>query len=545
VQTRARSRRRGPELNPSPAVPGLPSHLLSLLRPEAYPHPVTDLRLIETHISWVLLTGEFAYKLKRPVHYSFVDLRSAERREFLCREEVRLNRRFAPHLYLGVSNIVAAGGGVRIADDGQAVEHAVRMRQFDVEEGLDRLIDSGRIVAGELEDFGRDLASIHSGLPCVGDSQSWGTVESVRAQVRVNLAECRELAAACGTGSIVDAIAQPLEELLRRLEPEISTRRAQRHVRECHGDLHARNLVRYEGRLSAFDCIEFEPAFRWIDIADELSFLWMDLGALRRADLALAFLSGYLQQGGDFGLCRLLPMYGSHRALVRAKIAALEHRDASPSRSHSRAASLELHRTYLARAGELLTPRRPPLVLMSGLSGSGKTWLARRLAPRLGAIHLRSDLERKRMAGLAPAADSHSAPGHHLYSPESSAHVYQHLAQCADAVLEGGIPVIVDATFARRAERARFRELARRRGNELIVVRCGAPPAVLRARISERRERERDASEADLAVLEWQQAHAEPIAVDESLDAIPADTTRGTVVDETLAAIAARLAGQD
>ncbi len=509
----------------SARMSGLPPHLQPLLSPQSYPHSVASVRLVETHISWVLLTGKYAYKIKRPVHYPFVDLRSAEHRAFLCAEEVRLNRRFAPQLYLDVCGIVESNSGVRIADDGAAIEHAVRMLQFDREEELDRLIEAGRVAASELEEFGRVLAAIHAQLPQAAPGESWGTVASVRTQLETNLAQCRQSATDPGTRAAVDALARPLDALLRTLEPDIARRREQGRVRECHGDLHCRNLVRIRNRLVAFDCLEFEPAFRWIDVADEVAFLWMDLAARRRPDFGLAFLSGYLERGGDHELCRLLRLYGTHRALVRAKVAALEHGGA------------RRHHALLDCARGLLEPARPSLVLMSGVSGSGKTWLARQLAPALGAIHLRSDVERKRLAGFAPEADSHSAVAQRLYSADMSARVYARLENCADAVLAGGLPVIVDATFTQRAERDSFRGLAERRGAPLVVVRCTASEDVLRTRITERRERGGDASEADLAVLDWQLAHAEPLAADESVDLLEADTTRADVADQTLEAL--------
>lgn len=503
---------------------GLPPKLLDLLRGDVYPHPVAGVRLVETHISWVLLTGEFAYKVKRPVSYPFVDQRSPAHRAFLCTEEVRLNRRFAPELYLDVCAIGAGNGHLRVGGAGPPVEHAVRMRQFDREEELDRLIDTDRIEPGELEAFGRELASIHARLPRTG-TPAWGSFDTVARQLRVNLAECRQVAASLGTAASIDAIAEPLESRLRALEPVIAARRESR-VRECHGDLHARNIVRWQGRLIAFDCLEFEPAFRWIDVADEAAFLWMDLQARRRPDLALAFLRGYVDQSGDFGLCRPLRLYACHRALVRAKVAALE-------------GAVRQHHEYLACARELLEPRPPRLVLMSGLSGSGKTWLARQLTPLLDALHLRSDIERKRLAGLAGDADSHSGVAAGLYSGDRSDHVYQHLVECADAALSGGHSVIVDATFTRRADRGRFAQLARRLDCELTLVRCDAPLPVLQARIA-RRQLARDASEANLEVLDWQQAHAEPITPEEGLRVIEADTTHTGVVSDIHAQIGRR-----
>jgi aminoglycoside phosphotransferase family enzyme/predicted kinase len=514
-------------MNDTPS-PRLPARLAPLLRPEAYPHPVGNLRVIQTHISWVLLTGDIAYKLKRPVHYAFVDLRSERHRAFLCAEEVRLNARFAPELYLGVSRVTAAGGALRIDGAGETLEHAVRMRQFDAAASLDRLIETNGIAPAELLNFGHDLAGIHATLPGVADGEDWGSVARVRAELLGNLAECRALAAPPDAAAL-DSLAGVVTARLHALEPKIAARRPR--VRECHGDLHARNVVRHGGRLVAFDCLEFDPALRWIDVADEVAFLWMDLRARGRADLAHAFLEGYLAHGGDFGLCPLLRLYACHRALVRAKVAALETQAAA-----SGAADSGQHR-YLAQARALLEPARPRLVLMSGWSGSGKTWLARQLAPGLDAVHLRSDLERKRLAGLAAHADSHSPPGDGLYAAGFTHRVYEHLARCAAAALDGGFDVIVDATFARRPEREQLRDVARRAGCEAVVIHCTAPEAVLRSRIVDRQRRGIDASEADLAVLAWQREHGDPLAPEERLRVIEADTTRATVVDDVRSAL--------
>ena len=248
----------------------------------------------------MLLTGEYAYKIKKPVCYAFVDLRSAERRAFLCGEEVRLNRRFAPTLYVGVCDIIARDGTARIAGQGDVIEHAVRMRQFEREDELDRLLASGRIAPPELEAFGRDLAAIHAGLPVADDAQAWGRPAAVRSLVLENLEQCAQVAMPLGTDAELRALRQPCTARLEAAEPWIAARRQAGRVRECHGDLHSRNIVRYAGHLAAFDCLEFDPAFRWIDVADEIAFLLMDLDARRFPLHAQAFRGGYLAQCGDY-----------------------------------------------------------------------------------------------------------------------------------------------------------------------------------------------------------------------------------------------------
>jgi uncharacterized protein len=299
-----------------------------------------------------------------------------------------------------------------------------------------------------------------------------------------------------GTQAEVLSLREPFAALLQAADSWLEMRRQAGRVRECHGDVHARNVFRYAGRLLAFDCIEFEPAFRWIDVAADVAFLAMDLEARRCPLHAQAFIAGYLTRSGDFLACRLLRLYGVHHALVRAKVTALEA--AGAPGTDARETAIAQHRKYLDCARQLL-PRAQPMLLMHGLSGSGKTWLAQRLAPLPGAVLVRSDVERKRLAGLEQPGGLRSGIAQALYSPEQTARVYTHLAQCAADALAGGYTVIVDATFNRRAER---------------------------------RQAAIATSEADMAVLAWQEANGEPLTADEGIEIIDVDTTGAAIVPE-------------
>lgn len=493
---------------------GLPEHLKGLLLPDAYPHAVGKIEVVETHISWVILTGEIAYKIKRPVRYAFIDLSSAERREFFCREELRLNRRFAAELYLNVCEIRRHESGARIGGTGPLLEYAVCMRQFRGEDELERLLQAGRIEPSELEAFGRTLAEVHARLPGASSDQPWGRPDTVRRLVLENLQQCRTVGPTL-PGELLDGLRESLDARLAALAARMDARVAGGFVRECHGDLHMRNIVRHGERLLAFDCLEYEAAFRWIDVADEIAFLSADLEAHGHTRHDHAFVNAYLARSGDYEACRLLDLYRAHRALIRAKVTAL---NAAGEDARRRC------RDYVATARTVLAPRQPQLILMCGLSGSGKSFLAMRLAPALRAIHIRSDVERKRLAGLAATARSASSLEQGLYSRATSEAVYEHLSRAAEHALAGGYPVIVDATFIRRDERTRFRSLAERLQVELRVIRCTAPPDVLRQRIAARGARGLDPSEADVAVLQWQQAHVEAITPDEGLRLIEIDT---------------------
>ena len=483
----------------------------------------------------MLLAGEFAYKIKRPVRYAFIDMRDPERRKFLCEEELRLNRRFAPELYLEVSRITSDGGGARIGGEGAVLENAVRMRRFDCEDALDRLLARCQVDHGELEGFGRQLANIHAGLPAAPSGSAWGDPAAIQALLTRNLDECAEAARVLGAEDAVIALRRPLQECVALTMETIAARRANGRIRECHGDLHSRNVVRLGTRLVPFDCLEYEPAFRWIDVADEVAFLASDLCARERPLHAHAFVSGYLAESGDYQACRLLPLYEAHRALVRAKVAALSAADCG---GHSELEALrEEHAKLVALASRRLARHAPVLLLMCGLSGSGKTWMARQLSERLLAVHVRSDVERKRRAGLDALARSRSDVAAGLYSSGTSAQVYDDLARAAEDILQGGFTAIIDATFLRREQRTRFAQLGARVGALVRLIYCEAPVHTLRARIAARAMSGNDPSEADESVLDWQLSNFELPRPKDPVETVRSQTAELGALEKVLRAV--------
>ena len=528
---------------PRPAETLLPPPLRGLLRPQAYPHPVGSLQVVETHMSWVILTGPCAYKIKRPVRFAFADFRDPAHRAQLCEEEIRLNRRFAPGLYLDVSAVRLVDGAASFTGDGPVIEMAVRMRQFDRADELDRLVAAAAVTGDEFAQFGATLAAVHEALPSRVAGARWGDAATVTRALRRNYAECLALSAPPGTTPALRALREQLGGLLHRRRPLLDARVAAGRVRECHGDLHLSNLVRIDGRILPFDALEFEAAFRWIDVADEVAFLCADLRGYRRADLAADFLAGYLDGSGDFALLRMFDLYVAHRALVRAKIMAI--RAAATPEAPQRTHWQERHADYLDVARDALAPRRPWLLLMHGLSGSGKTSLARGLSRQLPAVHLRSDIERKRLAGLPALSDAGAAPGAGLYAAAAGERTYGRLADGVRDALDGGQTVICDATFLGRARRARFRAIADEFGAPTVLLDCTAPDAELRRRLRARRATRSDASDADEAVLDWQRAHSEPLRPAERIAMLAIDTCGPDPVADALTRLAgARRAGE-
>jgi aminoglycoside phosphotransferase family enzyme/predicted kinase len=449
-------------------------------------------------------------------------MRLLETRAFLCHEELRLNRRFTPELYLEVCAITATDGAPRFWGRGKIIEYAVRMRQFDRGTELDRLLTAGSVSVDDMETFGRTLADIHARLPAVDEARPWGRPAQVRALIIGNLSECASYGMFTDAEAGLHALQATLARRLQDAQEWLATRRAAGRVRECHGDLHCRNIMRLGATLRAFDCVEFEPAFRWIDVADEIALLLADLEARGHPEQAHAFLHGYLSRGGDYHACRLLDLYKAHRALVRAKVAALTAAAATDSelQTSQRAEQLRL----IDCAKRALRPRVPQLLLMCGFAGSGKTWLAQRLMLPLRAVWLRSDVERKRSAGLDALAHSDSGIAQDLYSPRVSEVLYEYLARCARDILCGGYNTIVDASFARHADRALFRSLAAQVGVCVRIVHCHAPLPVLRERVAQRHRAGTDESEAAIGVLDWQLTQFEPIRADEQIPVIDLDT---------------------
>ncbi len=478
---------------------------------------------METHISWVILTGDYAYKLKKPLNLGFLDFSTLERRHFFCEEELRLNRRLAPDLYLEVVPVTGSIEAPRLGGPGPVIEYAVKMRQFDDAQRLDRVLARGGLDAAQVDALARRVAAFHAGLPPAAADSGFGGADNVAFYARQNFEQIRPRLAA---GADLDALAR-LEawtegEFAVRREA-FAARRRDGFVRECHGDLHLGNMVLIAGEPVVFDCIEFNPELRWIDVASEVAFAVMDLEDRGRPDLAGRFLNACLEAGGDYAGLAVLRFYLVYRALVRAKVAAI--RLGQPELPEpERAAALAQCREYLALALRFTALARPWLAITRGLSGSGKTTLTLPAVEALGAVRIRSDVERKRLFGLAPGARTSSAPGEGIYSRAAGERTYARLAELAESVLRSGFSVIVDATFLERERREAFRALAGRCGAPFAILDFRAPDSALESRVAAREAAGRDASEAGVAVLRRQREAMEPLATDEQGVAIPVDT---------------------
>ena len=501
----------------------------ALLDPAAWPHPVDEPALFETHISWVILTGEYAYKIKKPLKLEFLDFSTLELRRHWCDEELRLNRRWAPELYLDVIAITGTPDRPVPGGTGTPIEYAVRMRRFPQSALLSNKLREGELEAADMLELAEMIANRHAEAP-VNREARFGGLAAVRKPMIENLLYLEPWLEKAELAQLDTWTRAELERNTRLIED----RRQAGFVRECHGDLHLRNLVELDGRIVAFDCIEFSDELRMLDVISDLSFLAMDLAAAGRDDLAWILLNRYLEVSGDYAGMRLYGLYFVYHCLIRAKVDAIR----ASERRHDadREDDLAGMRHYCDVARRWIESTAPTLIVMHGYSGSGKTWVSSGLLERLNAVRLRSDVERKRMHGLAEDASTGSAPGEGLYDADTSARTYERLFTITGELLAAGHRVILDAAFLDADRRRHARALAAKLGVPFVLVGVRTPEANVRRRLDARAA---DASEADHAVLDYQHRHAAPLDDDEDGPVIPFVNREGADVDALVESITA------
>jgi aminoglycoside phosphotransferase family enzyme/predicted kinase len=499
-----------------------------LREPSRYLHAVTAVSVIETHISFVLLTGKIAYKIKKAVDLGFVDYTSPEKRRFYCEEELRLNRRLAPQLYLGMVPICGSWSDPRW-EGSEAIDYAVKMTEFAQADLLDRILAQGRITPKHIDALAATVAAFHRTLPTASPAEVYGSPAAVWAPVETNFSHLRALAATADRPLLASLEIWSHGEY-RRLQEVFAQRKADGFVRECHGDLHLGNIVLAEDEPVIFDCIEFNPALRWIDIVSDLAFLVMDLSERGQPNYAWRLINDWLESLGDYAGLDLLRFYQVYRALVRAKVAGIRSADETLLPADRQAAQAVSTR-YLAHGAATTAPRPRALLITHGLAGSGKSTVARAAAERLGAVRLRSDVERKRLHGLPPLARSGSGLDTGLYAEAVTCATYERLIELATQVLVAGYPAIIDATCLGRWQRHSFQCLARKLDIPFLILDCRAPRETLQQRVTARAENGGDASEATLAVLDRQLLDAEPLSAEEQSMAVGVDTTGASLAE--------------
>lgn len=486
------------------------SIITAMQSPDFYDHDVSDITLIQTHISWVFLTGEYAYKVKKPMNFGFLNFTTLELRKHFCEEEIRLNSRLADKIYLETVRITGTENAPQLNGDGEAIEFAVKMKQFDQSQLVDRLLKNNELQPLQIDEIADQVAAFHQQIAISGDESPLGTADIVNAPVIQNFEQLDPLIKDPAARLQLERLKQWSETEFNKIEPLLRARKQQGFIRECHGDMHLGNMALIDQQITIFDGIEFNDEFRWIDVMSEVAFLYMDLYDRKATAYAHRFLNRYLEQTGDYDGLQVLRFYLVYRAMVRAKIASftLLTPDLSPAEQQR---IMQQYTSYTDLAERFTSINKAHLYITHGVSGCGKTTVSQQLLENNNLIRVRSDIERKRLYGLKPQDQSKSALDNGIYTAEASQRTYKHLLNLAKMILECGYSAIIDATFLEYDWRAQFQALASQTSADFKIVSFEINQAELEQRVKKRTAEAKDASEADIEVLHKQLASLQPL----------------------------------
>lgn len=482
----------------------------NLLDSNSFPHEVGPLRVIETHIAWLILTGEFVYKIKKPVNFGFLDFTTLELRKYFCEEEVRLNQRLSADTYLEVVPISGTLSQPLIDNDEQPIEYAVKSRQFESGLLLSELLKADRFEPQWIDQLAEQIAQFHQRAPIVAPGSPWGEPESIATISEDNYRDIDRDTLMAADIAELDRLWQHIKDRYRVLEPLMRRRKMDGSIRECHGDLHLGNITLDRDRLLVFDCIEFNLEFRWIDKMSDLGFLLMDLEANGHPRWANRCLNRYMEITGDYEGLVLLPYYKAHRAMVRAKVAML-----------GEAPNLKEFRHYLNLTASYASAPLPMMIMMQGLSGSGKSYLSANLAELVSGVRVRSSVERSKIYRKA----SREGESLEMYGADMNMRTFLEMKKVSGILLEAGQTLILDATYIRQRTRRQLLQLAQDSGCPARIIVCNPPMDTIISRLEQRSIEREDPTDATIEVMESQRRVAEPLDEDEERIALHVDTS--------------------
>lgn len=508
----------------------LPKYISSLLHADVYDHAIEHIQLLETHISWVILTGHYAYKIKKPVNFGFLDFSTLEKRHFYCNEELRLNSRLASAIYLEVIPITGSKEHPTFAGSGEIIDYAIKMVEFPQDMQLDRMLDASMLQQKHIETLAAMVAEFHQQTAVANKDINYGSPEQIYRPIKENFIQLQKLLNDDTASAQLNALETWSQATFKRLKPIFAQRKDDGFIRECHGDLHLRNLVFINEKPVAFDCIEFDPGLRWIDSISDLAFLVMDLQSRQQAGFAQRLLNTYLEKTGDYAATQVLGFYLMYRAIVRAKVEAIRASQMTNDPKEQDKAKKACS-GYLNLAQSYLQENKPALIITCGMSASGKSTQTQPLIEKLAAIRIRSDVERKRLFKLADKTNSSEAFIKGIYTCAATQKTYQHLSELAEQLLNSGYSVIIDATCLKYEQRQLFRQFAARNAVPFIIVQFTAQPSTLRQRIN---NREKEISDADQSILEQQLLNWQALRKNELPEVISIDTESSIEVDSLI-----------
>lgn len=515
------------------AIQSLPSLIQQMLRPSFYPHWTQNtIELVQTHTAYVFLTGDYAYKVKKPVNYGFLNYSTLTARKHYIEEELRLNQRTAQEIYLEAVPIYKEGTIFSLLAHGEPVEYAVKMNQFPADSLFSDLLNQGRLTLELMRSLAHQVADFHNRAAVNERIQSFGTIKQIRLAFDENYTQSLAYIGRGQTQQQLQETQAYTDHAFTEWKDRFQNRIQHNKIRECHGDLHLRNICLWQNRIFLFDCIEFSEAFRYVDTMYDVAFTVMDCDARGRSDLGNAFLNTYLEDTGDWEGLEVLSLYLSRQAYVRAKVTSflLDNPTISPEQTQHIQSQTQ---AYYTLAWRYTQPQTGRLILMSGLSGSGKSTIAQKLAPLISAIHIRSDAVRKHLGGIP----LQQRGGASLYTPAMTQKTYARLCNLGIRLAKLGYTIILDAKYDRIDTRQAVLNQANADNIPVSILVCEAPLNVLRQRLQERTG---DIADATAELLIRQQTTAEALTNEEISLATYLDTT--TNMEEEIQTIATQFA---
>lgn len=473
-----------------------------LQQPSLYSHPTDNFQMLETHCSYVVLTGDYAYKIKKPVNFGFLDYSDLQKRKHFCEEEVKRNQAMAGSIYLQTIPIYGTSEQPAFTGENTPIEYAVQMRQFSQENLLSKIQDQGKLTTTIIDKLAENLAHFHKDAPLVPAELIIGTAEHAHQQTLDNFSQTLPLLTEQSDIQELQHLQADVEALYKKIKPIIDRRKQTGFVRQCHGDVHLNNIVMINNEPVIFDCIDFNDDFCWTDTMADLAFITMDLDEFGEHELSWRLLNQYLEISGDYDGLNVLAYFQSYRAMVRAKVAMF-----TLTYSDDKTLQEEQYKRYkgcVALAQKYLQPLDKRLVITCGVSASGKSTLARQIQTDLDLIRITSDRERKRHAKIDLEQDCTADVLAGIYHDSHTETTYQALANLTKTILEAGYPVLVDATFRENKYRHQFAKLANTQKVPFVILYCNAPESQLRQWLTERQSRENKVSEATQDVLSMQ-----------------------------------------
>ncbi len=491
-----------------------------LKNPKFYGPQVTSVQLLQTHISYVALTGTYAYKVKKPVNFGFLDFSTLDKRKYYCEEELRLNKRLCPEMYLDVLPITKKDNTLELDGNGTIVEYALKMKEFPQECIMTNMLQQGNISEETIDHLINILIDFYNTQEPTEEINKYGELPSVKENIDENFNQTKPMVDITVTKELFKFIKDHVARFFERKKDVFGRRMKDGKIYDCHGDLHSGNIVVSGDTIHIFDCIEFNDRFRICDVASDVGFLAMDLDYLNHPYLSSYFIEKYIEKSRDFDVFSVLNFYKSYRAFVRGKVHGFQLNDPhiDPITKKRLLATAKKYfelSAYYTRLFSLdLEKNKPLLFLVAGLSGTGKSTVAHKIAVDYHATLINTDIVRKEAAGIDRFEQHHDQYNTGLYDPKKIDETYEQVMQRASTVLKKGENVVLDATFQKKKYREMAHHIAGKYHAQLIIVQCICPDLVVKKRLEERL-RKKSVSDGRWEVYQGQKTTFEPFTADE------------------------------